>query len=215
VDLTYSADCEKFIVKIPVGLLADLCEQQRWAVPAPGVRFLQNRYRLDEVQGLVSLLGMICQESEEVDPQPLVQAHFTQIIASKLLSLVKTNVRHTQEPASALNFQRVAEYIERHLQHELDTDTLASLVQVSSRTLYGLFERNAHTSPADYIRQRRLARVHACLSDPQCTVRSLSELAMDYGFMHLGRFSEQYRRQFGQLPSETLRQRRLGIAKNG
>jgi len=215
VDLTYSADCEKFIVKIPVRLLADLCEQQRWSVPAVGVRFLQNRYRLDDVQGLVSLLGMICQEAEEAEPQPLVQAHYTQIIASKLLRLMETNVRQTQEHASAVNFQRVADYIERHLRQSLDTDTLASLVQVSSRTLYGLFERNAHTSPADYIRQRRLARVHACLADPDCKVRSLSELALDYGFMHQGRFSEQYRKQFGQLPSETLRQRRSGVAKNG
>jgi len=215
VDLTYSADCEKFIVKIPVRLLTDLCEQQRWTVPSPGVRFLQNRYRLDDVQGLVSLLGMICQEAEEFEPQPLVQAHYTQIIASKLLCLMKTNVQQTQQAAPTLNFQRVAEYIERHLRQALDTDTLASLVNVSPRTLYGLFERNAQASPADYIRQRRLARVHACLSDPQCTVRSLSELAMDYGFMHLGRFSDQYRKQFGQLPSETLRQRRGSVAKNG
>ncbi|HYQ50001.1 MAG TPA: AraC family transcriptional regulator, partial [Pseudomonas sp.] len=33
-------------------------------------------------------------------------------------------------------------------------------------------------------------------------------LAMDYGFLHLGRFAEIYRQQFGLLPSETFRQRR-------
>lgn len=215
VDLTYSADCEKFIVKVPVRLLGDLCEQQRWGVPAGGVRFLQNRYCLDDLQGLVSLLGMICQEAEEPEPQPLVQAHYTQIVASKLLRLMKTNVQRTCDQPWPLNFARVVDYIDRHLQQELDTDTLASLAQVSRRTLYGLFERHAHTSPVDYIRQRRLARVHACLSDPQCTVRSLSELAMDYGFLHLGRFADSYRKQFGELPSETLRQRGSGVARNG
>ncbi|MED8017168.1 hypothetical protein, partial [Pseudomonas aeruginosa] len=30
---------------------------------------------------------------------------------------------------------------------------------------------------------------------------------LDFGFAHLGRFAEQYRRQFGELPSETLRRR--------
>jgi AraC-like DNA-binding protein len=40
-------------------------------------------------------------------------------------------------------------------------------------------------------------------------VRNLTELAMEFGFFHLGRFSEQYRKQFGELPSETLKRRRL------
>jgi AraC-like DNA-binding protein len=57
------------------------------------------------------------------------------------------------------------------------------------------------------VRQRKLERVHACLSDASCAVRSVTELAMDYGFLHLGRFSEVYRQRFGELPSETFRQR--------
>ncbi|MBE1043174.1 helix-turn-helix domain-containing protein, partial [Escherichia coli] len=49
--------------------------------------------------------------------------------------------------------------------------------------------------------------IRACLEDPGCRVRNLTELALDFGFAHLGRFAEQYRRQFGELPSETLRRR--------
>jgi AraC-like DNA-binding protein len=30
---------------------------------------------------------------------------------------------------------------------------------------------------------------------------------MDYGFLHLGRFSDSYRKQFGELPSDTLKRR--------
>ncbi|EIK95736.1 AraC family transcriptional regulator [Pseudomonas sp. M47T1] len=215
VDLTYSADCEKFIVKVPVRLLDGLCEQQHWALPEGGVRFLEHRYRLDDLHGLVSLLGMVCQEAEEAEPQPLVQAHYTQIVASKLLSLTRTNVNPVTGHERPLNFERVVDYIDHHLGDELGSEALARLAQVSVRSLYGLFERNACTTPANYIRQRRLARVHACLVDPTCKVRSLSELAMDYGFLHLGRFSESYRKQFGELPSDTLKRRRNGLAQNG
>ncbi|MGY4495180.1 AraC family transcriptional regulator [Pseudomonas sp. TE3610] len=215
VDLTYSADCEKFIVKVPVRLLEGLCQQQRWTLPEPGVRFTEHRYRLDQLQSLVSLLGMLCQEAEEVEPQPQVQAHYAQILASKLLTLTRTNVRRVSAEAPPLNFERVIDYIDNHLGDELDSQALARLAQVSVRTLYDLFARNADSTPAQYIRQRRLARIQACLADPTCKVRSVSELAMDHGFFHLGRFSQSYRQQFGELPSQTLARRRNALAQNG
>ncbi len=32
---------------------------------------------------------------------------------------------------------------------------------------------------------------------------SITETAMEWGFYHLGRFSRQYKRMFGELPTET------------
>ncbi|MGE6473330.1 helix-turn-helix domain-containing protein [Serratia proteamaculans] len=52
-----------------------------------------------------------------------------------------------------------------------------------------------------------MEQVHACLRDPSSHVRNVTELAMDFGFLHLGRFSENYRKQFGELPSDTLKRR--------
>ena len=55
--------------------------------------------------------------------------------------------------------------------------------------------------------KKKLAQIQACLSDPTCPVRNVTELALDYGFLHLGRFSASYRQQFGELPSDTLKRR--------
>ena len=33
----------------------------------------------------------------------------------------------------------------------------------------------------------------------------ISDIAMRWGFLHLGRFSEEYRQLFGECPSDTLR----------
>ena len=68
-----------------------------------------------------------------------------------------------------------------------------------------LFERKVGTTPKSYIRQRKLEQIHGRLSDPSAKVRNITEIAMDYGFMHLGRFSESYKSTFGELPSDTLR----------
>ncbi|WP_095077135.1 AraC family transcriptional regulator [Pseudomonas sp. Irchel s3h17] len=207
VDLTYSDDCEKFILKMPASLLESVCQEQRWIHPGQGVRFLENRYQLDELEGFVNLLGMVCQEAEAAESMPRVQEHYAQIIVSKMLSLMKTNVSRAGLGSQSASFERIADYIERNLKQDICSEELARQAQISLRSLYGLFERNAATTPKNYIRQKKLERVQACLSDPTCTVRNVTELAMDYGFLHLGRFSDSYRKQFGELPSDTLKRR--------
>jgi transcriptional regulator GlxA family with amidase domain len=59
-------------------------------------------------------------------------------------------------------------------------------------------------SPTAYVRAVRLDRVHADLLCPAGT-GSVSDVAMKWGFFHLGRFAQQYRDRFGVLPSQTVR----------
>lgn len=207
VDLTYSADCEKFIVKLPCALLEAICAEQRWSHPARGVRFLEHRYRLDQLEGFVGLLALVCREAESGERLARVDSHFEQILGSKLLTLLKTNVSREDPGDAQVVFARFDAYIRRHLQSEIEVAALAEQAHMSTRSLYALFERQLGESPRQYIRRLRLERIRACLEDPGCRVRNLTELALDFGFAHLGRFAEQYRRQFGELPSETLRRR--------
>ncbi len=207
VDLTYSEDCEKFILKMPVKVLESVCDEQRWQRPANGVRFLRNLYRLEELDGFTNLLAMVCQEAEDSDPLPRVQSHYTQILGSRLLSRMKTNITRTAPGSPNTSLDIILDYIDSNLKRELRSEELAEQACLSQRSLYGLFERKLGVTPGQFIRQRKLACIHQCLSDPTCSVRSLTELAMDYGFLHLGRFSESYRLQFGELPSDTLKRR--------
>ncbi|WP_283780535.1 AraC family transcriptional regulator [Pseudomonas abieticivorans] len=208
VDLTYSADCEKFILKVPTRLLEAVCEEQRWHTEGAGVRFVGNRYRLDQLDGFDRLLGMLCNEAESRDPLLRVQEHYAQIVASKMLTAMPSNLRREASGSAAMTFERIADYIQRHLKHAIDSNALAKVANMSQRSLYALFERHAGTTPGQYIRQQKLQRIQACLKDPACNVRNVTELALDYGFAHLGRFAEQYRQAFGELPSHTLQQRR-------
>ncbi|MDF0732862.1 AraC family transcriptional regulator [Pseudomonas entomophila] len=207
VDLTYSEDCEKFILKVPTHLLDSFCEEQRWQRPSGGVRFLRNHYRLEELDGFVNLLAMVCHEAEVSDSLAKVQGYYSQIVASKLLTLMSNNIRREQLGVSGASLERILEHIERNLKLELSAEGLAEQACMSVRSLYALFDRQLGTTPRQYIRQKKLERVQACLADASCPVRSVTELALDYGFLHLGRFAESYRQQFGELPSETFKRR--------
>lgn len=206
VDLTYSIDCEKFIMKIPATLLETICDEKRWHRPSVGVRFMQNNYRLDELECFDNLLALVCQEAESSDPLPRVQEHYAQIVGRKLLSLLKTNVNRETRSQDA-SFERILNYIEKNLKQDINSELLAQQSNVSERSLYTMFERNLGSTPKNYIRKKKLDRIRASLDDPSCNVRSVTELAMDYGFIHLGRFSENYKSQFNELPSETMKRR--------
>lgn len=75
---------------------------------------------------------------------------------------------------------------------------------VSERKLQYAFRAYVHMSPLAYLRMCRLNRVRKTLlaADPQAT--TVTAVAMRYGFLHLGRFSVDYRRAFHEAPSATL-----------
>ena len=213
VDLTYSADCEKFIVKLPVRLLENACLDQHWLLPRQGIRFDGERRDLAGLGGVVPLLALICHEAESC-AAPEVQVLYERIVASKLLGLLGNNVQRVSPGGDETGgFEAVRQFIEAHLCDEIGLEQLREVARVSERSLYLLFERHVGLSPRDYVRQRKLERVHAVLQRPGA--RSVTEVALDHGFVHLGRFSETYRKRFGELPSQTWRRHREVAALNG
>ncbi|WP_407309047.1 AraC family transcriptional regulator [Pseudomonas sp. nanlin1] len=213
VDLTYSADCEKFIIKVPVGLLESACVEQKWVLPSNGIRFAASRHDLSTHECFVQLLGLICQEAESA-AAPEVQVLYERLMASKLLGMLANNVaRQIPAQSQGQGFEAVRQFIDAHLRKEISIEQLMAVARVSERSLYLLFERQVGVSPRDYVRQRRLERVHELLQSP--AARSVTEVALDHGFLHLGRFSEAYRKRFGELPSQTTRRCQEGLAVNG
>ncbi|HST37853.1 MAG TPA: AraC family transcriptional regulator [Conexibacter sp.] len=108
-------------------------------------------------------------------------------------------------PALRPHVQRALEYAREHLDAPLTIASLAAAAGVSARTLQAGFARELGCAPSTYIRDLRLERVHAELaaSDPADGVR-VTDVALRWGFSHLGRFSSTYQRRFGELPSATL-----------
>jgi transcriptional regulator GlxA family with amidase domain len=58
-----------------------------------------------------------------------------------------------------------------------------------------------------YLRNARFQRAREVLRRTTPEAR-ITDIAMSCGFGHMGRFSAEYRRRFGESPSETLKQRR-------
>ncbi|WP_172329949.1 AraC family transcriptional regulator [Mangrovicoccus sp. HB161399] len=57
---------------------------------------------------------------------------------------------------------------------------------------------------AQFLQARRLSEVHRVLAAGTAQGTKVSDVAMDHGFLHWGRFSQAYRKMFGERPSDTL-----------
>ena len=96
------------------------------------------------------------------------------------------------------------------LQETWSVERLAATLRVSSRTLHRSFLREFGVPPMTLVRRLRLATARGKLEQysPWSTVTGV---ALDCGFSHLGRFSIAYAREFGESPSETLRRARIRV----
>lgn len=74
----------------------------------------------------------------------------------------------------------------------------------SYSTLERAFRDHFGMSPKKYLIHSRLAGVRRDLIGCRGE-RTVTEVASDWGFSHMGKFATDYRRLFGELPSETLR----------
>lgn len=140
---------------------------------------------------------------------PLARAQLETYVMTALLHGVRhqyTDALHaprTEDRPAVV--RQAAEYIEAHAHESFSIPQLAKRLGVSTRSLQLTFARNVGVTPSEYVRDVRLSRVHAELVAANPADTSVTERAAAWGFLHQGRFSEQYRQKYGQLPSQTLR----------
>lgn len=87
----------------------------------------------------------------------------------------------------------------------LSVSDLALAAQVSERTLRNVFQQYFGLCPARYLKLRQLHRVrHQLQNSGPRDDRTVGNVLSSLGIWQFGRFAAEYRRYFGELPSETL-----------
>jgi AraC-like DNA-binding protein len=97
------------------------------------------------------------------------------------------------------------EHVHEHAGEPLTVSDLARAAGLSVRALQESFQRALGCTPMNYLRGVRLRHTRAELlaADPKTT--TVAEIASRWGFAHMGRFSNEYFRQYGEYPRQTLR----------
>jgi AraC-like DNA-binding protein len=101
---------------------------------------------------------------------------------------------------------RIREYVVSRLgDPDLSPARIAQAFGISIRHLYSLFEKQ-DSSVAAWIRAQRMDRARHDLMQVSLSGKSVTEIALDWGYEDLSHFSKTFKQTFGQAPREFLRQ---------
>ncbi|TDX28154.1 AraC family ethanolamine operon transcriptional activator [Modicisalibacter xianhensis] len=138
---------------------------------------------------------------------PLAPQVHRDILMMALIELLQKEMPCDDVPPSYPHRKRVVDQVKRYVddpEHApVTVAELCELTHVSQRTLQYCFTSILGISPVQFLRTSRLNRVRRVLTQPEGTT-TVTRAANDWGFYHLGQFSQDYRRLFGESPSETL-----------
>lgn len=141
---------------------------------------------------------------------PIAMSLFEQLIVSALLLSHRHNYSDQlslpQKSISPRDVKRAIDYIRANLDAAVTLSDIIAAAGVPGRTLFKHFRAFTGMSPMTYLRTTRLERVRAALLDARHG-ESIASIAARYGFDHPGRFALEYRKRFGEKPSETCAER--------
>jgi AraC family ethanolamine operon transcriptional activator len=113
--------------------------------------------------------------------------------------------RTARQPSNrAQLIRRAEEYLRANLQHPLSLFDICRELAVNERTLHYAFQELRGLSPMAYVKSRRLNAVRQELKTAPAGTTTVHEIAQRWGFWHTGEFAADYRRLFGELPSQTF-----------
>jgi len=221
VDMQFGSGCEHLIVRIEKSDLERDLEGQLGcslgaalefspAVPlaAPGSR---------EIAVLLRLMTTSLLEGGGMCSSAFTRKHMVSLLLSALLTCLDHNYR--SELAGSVHLpgpgylDKAKEFIRENVREAIDPEDIAAAVHVSARALYAAFKTSLNTTPMRYLKQLRLDMVRETLHDLDPRQASVTTVALEHGFQHLGHFCEAYKERFGELPGETLHKRVSGGCK--
>lgn len=160
-------------------------------------------------RGVVDLLCHELDHGGRIPTEPLAMRELERLILSQLLLAQPNNYSQALAAPPSTTAPRVirlaVDLIEDHASEPLTVDDVAERLGIGVRTLQAGFRRHLDTTPMNHLREVRLRRSRTALMDADPATTTVTEIAARCGFVHVGRFSTQYRHRFGESPSTTLR----------
>jgi AraC family ethanolamine operon transcriptional activator len=207
-------------VDVAVGFDMPACERQLESLTGgslgvePGaVIAAPGRNWIDAMLARISWLLDAATEQPASVEDPAIRASLSDHVLSGMAHFVTTPADVDATTRSERASRRVAvrlarDFIHARLAEPLRLSELCRHARLKVRSLEYGFREVTGLTPIAYIRTLRLNKARrALLHGTGGSQHSISQIATDAGFWHLGQFAKDYRTYFGETPTETRRRR--------
>jgi len=159
------------------------------------------------VRNAISRLHTAAAKGDGVSDATVISTMELDLVSALVDALQTTLSSHGTPPEPRLRTRAIRsalDHIEAHADVPPSVEEICRASGVSWRTLDYAFRDRFGVTPKRYLQALRLHQVRREMLDAD-RPRPISEVAANWGFWHMGQFAKDYRRQFGELPSETIR----------
>lgn len=205
-DARFSPDCEQLHVRIEAQAFAAHTGGRQIRFPR-SVDLRQQDFLpwAEQLRGLVtssSLLG--CLQRRGLAAMNMERLLIQLLLAGQSPIDLANNSRPSIAPGCVVKAEA---FMKHKLREPIRLRDIAAAAGVPSRTLHHSFRRFRESTPMQYLTELRLERAHELLQSQRRGLQVV-DVALECGFIHLGRFASYYRRRFGEAPSETIKKAR-------
>lgn len=156
---------------------------------------------MQRTQRLLHTLGLLMDQGCGASQDVLIAAHSAVLdtVLEVVPSFEVVEPLHRRAKVSAA----MRALFEENLEGSISITDLCKRMAVRERTLYLACQEAFGKPPYRLLHEMRLNAVRRQLSQPT-DLTNVTSVALRFGFLHLGRFAAEYRKQFRERPSETL-----------
>lgn len=190
-----------------------------WEHPPPALR----AFRIHGTQQLARDFSRLLHppNATPITPRPGLQARAQPLLidtlARKLNASAEVRASDAPDYAARRRARQCTKRARDFIDARLRTGSLPTIADicahlgVSERNLQYAFRDQFQLTPVAYLRIRRLNRVRHALLRAESADITVTSVATHWGFFHLGKFGQDYRRLFGERPSDSLASRRIEV----
>lgn len=204
------------LLSLEIGVSERLVEELGWTISDPPVRTVPK----DRLDRLTEICRTALQSNGQSAGEPegahgrVAQMVWRDTILEALESALEpwlsdptpSGSRRLSTTAGFKTFRKSDAFFESTLNAgPLEIDAIARSIGVSRRTIYHAFRESLGIGPYRYFQLKRLHQLRAQLLEADPAKETVTSAASELGFSELGRLAQNYKNQFGEYPSQTLK----------